>query len=352
MRRKLFLLLTGVLVALWSQTGLAWCGISNNGTGYGQVFNSNVILNQHRPDAGEGVIEDYNSKSDVFVICNNDGGWFELSITGALVPASVGNGVIKTDIDFIGVSITAEVLNANASGLASTVLTDGSFTTRRWDIPRISGSESDRRAYKVAESVLYQFWAIGPEDPKSGRFGTRDIVTLTASGGGDYPVNDKQVIFGFGNRATAIASCYIDTSALYFAMPETKTTAFKEPGLLKASGEQQTTRGGINCDRDVNVQFTLSATDTVPGLPNVLAPEPGGAEGVGATFRYHFYDADGGGKSEPRDLTLAESFNLLDGPTGEVRRTYFYLTAYYYRFGEEVKAGHFRSTATLNVHVQ
>ena len=345
MRRKLFLLLAGVLVALWSQTGLAWCKITRDSTSYGRVFNTNVVLNQ--TTAGNMIL-DYKAGSEVNVQCDKEGGWFELRVTAPIN----GSGLITIGNDrFIGVSITSNLLNANASGYSQTLLTDGSFTTRRWDIPRISGSDSDLRAYKVAESVSYQFRAIGSEDPKSGNLGKLDIVTLAASGDGGGNSVQEQVIFGLGSDATAIASCYIDISGLTFDMPKIKTTAFKEPGILEAS-KMEKSIPKIECDRDVNVRFTLSATNTVAGYPNVLAPEAGGAEGVGATFKYRFIDTDGGGGSESHDLTLAKPFNLLDGPVGKVRRTYFYLTAYYYRFGEEVKAGQFRSTATLNVWVE
>ncbi|WP_410750270.1 hypothetical protein [Citrobacter sp. U14242] len=346
MIRKLFLLLTGVLAVSWSMTGLASCTVDEI-IGGDSSFNGNVTLRQRT--AGNPLVTD-SSGSAIIVGCDNKGGWFELNVTGVLDPAPIGDGVIKTSVDYVGVAITADVLNEDTNGMTKTVLTNGSFITRRWVIPEIDSNVPQTRKFQVVSNRIYDFWAIGPEDPKSGLFGAAKMVTLTVSGYNDVPSTSD--VYGFGSNAAAIASCSIDSSALYFAMPDTKTSDFSQIGILEASKQSGTTSGGIDCDRDLNVQFTLSATDTVPGLPNVLAPEAGGAEGVGAIFKYSFRAATVGEISETRDLTLGEPFNLFDGPVGQVRRTYFYLDAYYYRFGDQVSAGHFRSTAVLNIEIQ
>lgn len=345
MKRMLFLLLTGVLAASWSMTGLASCMVDEI-IGGDSNFNGTVTLRQRT--AGDQLVTDSRG-SAIIIGCDNEGGWFELNVTGVLDPAPIGDGLIKTNVDYVGVAITADVLNEDTNGMTTTVLTNGSFVTRRWVIPEIDSNVPQTRKFRVVSNHRYDFWAIGPEDPKSGSFDAAKMVTLTVSGYNDVPsILD---VYGIGSAA-AIASCSIDSSALNFAMPDTKTSDFSQTGILEASKQSETTSGGINCDRDLNVQFTLSATDTVPGLPNVLAPEAGSAEGVGAIFKYSFRAATGGEISETRDLTLGEPFNLFDGPVGQVRRTYFYLDAYYYRFGDQVSAGHFRSTAVLNIEIQ
>lgn len=337
MKRKWMVLAAPLLAALWSQAGLAKCYTDS----ISEAFTAtNVVLNQHT--AGESIGNQHRS-AYFSVTCDSEGGWFELALETPLTPTSVGNGVVETNIGFLGFSITADLRNENDDGETRTVLTDGSFTSRRWTVPPFEGSP---KTFNILSNPVFEFWAIGPEDPKSGILNARTFFTLTTEDG------HKDLVYGFDGTAKVIASCYINSSALYFSMPDTNTTDLKQTGILEASKQEESTSGGIDCDRDVNVQFTLSATDTVAGLPNVLAPETGGAEGVGVTFKYRFLGATDGESSEPRDLTLGAPFNLLDGPVGQVRRTYFYLAAYYYRFGNKVSAGHFRSTAVLNIQIQ
>jgi len=346
MNGKLILFLTGTLATSWSHFGYAACTLNDKGQG---IYDASVLLRQ----SSVGVnLSTYSVPGNTTVVCDSEGGWFELTAASPFSPVS-GSAVVKTNIDFIGVSITADLLNEGdpSSGQSTTVLTDGSFTHRRWVVPKLDDANAPPRSYSPVNNARYEFWATGPEDPKSGLFGASSMITLT-TGDNDGKTSAPTTIYGFGGNARAIASCSIDSSALNFIMPETKTTALKQNGILEASKVTLTTSTGIRCDRDVNARFTLNATSTVAGLPNVLAPEPGGAEGVGAAFRYEFGDDSNSGRSGERDVTLGQSFDLLNGPVGHVRKGWLNLNAYYYRYGSTVKAGHFRSTAILNVQIQ
>lgn len=234
------------------------------------------------------------------------------------------------------------------SGDETVVLTDGNFMTRRWVIPEVE--EGGSRTFTIVSGVFFDFWAIGPEDPYAGVFGAEPILKLSSSDGAETTA------VGFSSNASTVAGCSVyesDSNNGLIKMPVAVTSDFSQTGILESSKKVLQFRA--NCDRDTNLEFTLNDTgNAVPGFSDVLAPEPGGAEGIGATFRYAFMDDVSGNVSSTTDLKLNEPLDYFGGSVGEVRHGRFILYSYYYRFGAEsqIAPGHFRSTATLNFVIQ
>ena len=341
MKRKLMLFTAALLSALWSQTGLATCSVYPSTDT--STFSGYAYLNQHR--AGE-VLSTRVNPSSFIVECDRSGGWFELTPAKAFSPSPLGNGIITTNIDFVGVSITADLLNEDTNGNTRTLLTDGSFTSRRWVIPATEDSQPKRR-FNAMTTKNFTIWAIGPEDPKPGIFDTAPYFTLTTDDGIATPV------LRFTNTARMIASCVPTTTMreqMTISMPDVYTNEFPSPGKHFRT---RTHSYSYSCDRDINVRFTFTPTNTVPGFPNLLAPEPGGPEGVGIMLQYRTVDNQTRTTLEQGDITLGEPYDVLGGPVNHVSRSQFDLSPYYYRYGNtEVTSGHFRTTATMNIQFQ
>lgn len=343
MKGKLILLMVSTLAGLWSQTGLAMCSV---GVSTGGIVNGNITLSQHSA-VSEFAAHIAGSGQKISTTCDRYGGWVEANMVYPIAATAV-SGVTKTNVPFVGVKVTAKLATENLSGDETVVLTDGNFMTRRWIIPEVETAGS--RTFTVLSDVRFDFWAIGPEDPYAGVFGAQPILKLSSSDG------SETTAVGFSGNASTVAGCSVyesDSNNGLIRMPATVTSDFSQIGILESSKKVLQFRA--NCDRDINLEFTLNDTgNTVSGFSDVLAPEPGGAEGIGATFRYAFMDDDSGNLSPTTDLKLNGPLDYFGGPVGEVRRGRFILYSYYYRFGSEsqIAPGHFRSTATLNFVIQ
>lgn len=361
MKGKLVLLMVGALAVGCSQSALADCKVEN--TGAGGLYNGNVWLNYTKHDAPaekDRLIVTY-KVGDGFVDkvrCNKDGGWIELEMVSPNAPAGVYDAQ-QTSVPGVGVKLTAEIAKNDFSGTESVVLTNGSFTSRRWEIP--ASEDTLPRYFAVAKYPLYEFWAIGPKDPKAGSFGGQPILKVRA--GGDEGTLTESVVFGFSSDSQTIATCNVLTTSnkLSFTMPEAMTNHLAEdPGEHGGLGRLSSTKvrqgiGRFTCDSDLNVQFTISDTGNLhPGTNNVLDSVKGDGytEGLGATFQYNITEDVNPSEENKVDVIFGQPIYLRNGDIGSVSpRLEFNLYAYYYRFGD-MKPGQFQSTAVLNIEIQ
>ncbi|MCQ7059545.1 fimbrial protein [Escherichia coli] len=358
MKGKLVLLMVGALAVGCSQSALADCKVDNPGVIEG-LYNGNVWLNYTKHDAPDPMIVSYRV-GDGFasrVKCNKDGGWIELEMVSPNGPAGVYDAQ-KTSVPGVGVKLTADIAKNDFSGTESVVLTNGSFTSRRWEIP--ASEDTLPRYFTVAKYPMYEFWAIGPKDPKAGSFGGQPILEVRA--GGDGGLLSDSVVFGFSSTSQTIATCNVpSTSELSFTMRTVMANHLAEDqgehgGLGRLNSTKVTQAiGPIRCDSDLNVQFTISDTGNLhPGTDNVLDSVKGDGytEGLGATFRYKINEDGETSEENKVDVIFGQPMYLRNGDIDSVSpKLSFYLFAYYYRFGD-IKPGQFQSTAVLNIKIQ
>ncbi|HHU0690152.1 MULTISPECIES: hypothetical protein [Citrobacter] len=361
MKGKLVLLMVGALAVGCSQSALADCQIdpvSDAGLFYGGVW-----LDYNKYDEPSPGIVSY-EVGDGFagsVKCNKDGGWIELEMVSSYAPAGVYDAQ-QTSISGIGVKLTADIAMNNFSGMEKdVVLTNGSFTSRRWEIP--ASEDTLPRYFTVAKYPKYEFLAIGPKDPKGGVFSEQPILKLRAGGaGGEEGTPSESVIFGISGGSRAVATCNVpSTSELSFTMRTAMANHLAEdPGEHGGLGRLSSTKvrqsiGPIRCDSDLNVQFTISDTGNLhPGMDNVLDSVKGDGytEGLGATFQYNITEDGNTSEENKVDVIFGQPIYLRDGDIDSVSpKLVFKLYAYYYRFGD-IKPGQFQSTAVLNIKIQ
>ncbi|HAU4331435.1 hypothetical protein P2H57_16810 [Citrobacter freundii] len=359
MKGKLVLLMVGALAVGCSQSALANCQVDHPES-TGGLYYGGVWLSYNKYDDPNPLIVSY-KVGDSFagsVKCNKDGGWIELEMVSPNGPAGVYDAQ-QTSISGIGVKLTAEIAMNNFSGMEKdVVLTNGSFTSRRWEIP--ASEDTLPRYFTVAKSPKYEFLAIGPKDPKGGIFSEQPILKVRA--GGEEGSPSESVLFGISSGARAVATCNVpSTSELSFTMRTVMANHLAEdPGEHDGLGRLNSTKvtqviGPFRCDSDLNVQFTISDTGNLhPGTDNVLDSVKGDGytEGLGATFRYKINEDGETGEENKVDVIFGQPMYLRNGDIDSVSpKLSFYLFAYYYRFGD-IKPGQFQSTAVLNIKIQ
>ncbi|HHL2824519.1 TPA: hypothetical protein ACQ431_002747 [Citrobacter murliniae] len=359
MKGKLVLLMVGALAVGCSQSALANCQVVSPESTVG-LYQGGVWLSYTKYDDPNPLIVSY-KVGDGFagsVKCNKDGGWVELEMVSPNAPAGVYDAQ-QTSISGIGVKLTAEIAMNNFSGMEKgVVLTNGSFTSRRWEIP--ASEDTLPRYFTVAKYPKYEFWAIGPKDPKGGVFNEQPILKVRAGGEEDIP--SESVIFGISSGSRAVATCNVpSTSELSFTMQTAMANHLAEdPGEHGGLGRLNSTKvrqviGPFRCDSDLNVQFTISDTGNLhPGMDNVLDSVKGDGytEGLGATFQYKINEYGETSEENKVDVIFGQPMYLRNGDIDSVSpKLSFYLFAYYYRFGD-IKPGQFQSTAVLNIKIQ